>query len=72
MWGTPAISSHPSNGMDTALIVLDSEGLFAANVTEIYDAKIFAIATLLSSYLIYNSVNIIDQSAIDDIECVPA
>jgi hypothetical protein len=32
------------------------------------DAKIFAVATLMSSYLIYNSVKIIDQSSIEYLE----
>lgn len=38
------------------------------NVSENYDAKIFAVATLMSSFLIYNSVKIIDQADIDYLE----
>jgi hypothetical protein len=66
-----------------AIIFLDSEGLFASNVSginqlltvandssETYDAKIFSISTLLSSYLIYNTIRFIDQSSIDYIEYV--
>ena len=33
-------------------------GFAATNVSESYDAKVFAVATLLSSYLIYNSVKV--------------
>lgn len=33
-------------------------GFAANNVTESYDAKIFSVATLLSSYLLYNSVKV--------------
>jgi len=37
-------------------------------VTETYDAKIFSIATLLSDYLVYNSLRLIDQSSIEYLE----
>ncbi|KAM7304888.1 hypothetical protein ISCGN_014788 [Ixodes scapularis] len=43
-------------------------GFAANNVSENYDAKIFAVATLISSHLIYNSVKIIDQADIDYLE----
>ena len=33
-------------------------GFAANNISESYDAKIFAVSTLLSSYLIYNSVKV--------------
>lgn len=33
-------------------------GFAANNISESYDAKIFSVATLLSSYLIYNSVKV--------------
>lgn len=62
MWNTPIETQ------DHSIVFLDTEGLFASNISESYDAKIFAISNLLSSYLIYNSVKIIDQSAIDYIE----
>eukprot|EP01125_Pyxidicula_operculata_P014554 TRINITY_DN4856_c0_g1_i1.p1 TRINITY_DN4856_c0_g1~~TRINITY_DN4856_c0_g1_i1.p1 ORF type:complete len:698 (-),score=128.01 TRINITY_DN4856_c0_g1_i1:14-2107(-) len=67
MWSKPYERISPTNETEY-IIFLDSEGLFASNVTEIYDAKIFAVATLLSSYLVYNSVKLIDQSAIDYME----
>ncbi|KAF2076371.1 hypothetical protein CYY_002328 [Polysphondylium violaceum] len=50
------------------LLLLDTEGFYSSNVSETYDAKIFAITTLLSSHLIYNSVKIIDQSALEYLE----
>lgn len=55
---------------EKTIIYLDSEGLFASNVSEVYDAKIFSICTLLSSYMIYNTVRIIDESSIDFVEYV--
>ena len=33
-------------------------GFSANNISEAYDAKIFSVATLLSSYLLYNSVKV--------------
>lgn len=39
------------------VLILDV-GFAANNISETYDAKIFSVATLLSSYLIYNSVKV--------------
>ena len=39
-----------------------TSGFAANNISESYDAKIFAVSTLLSSYLIYNSVKVCDAS----------
>lgn len=67
MWGEP-LKVQLRSGQQLSLIFLDTEGFAATNVSENYDAKIFAIATLISSHLIYNSVKIIDQSEIDYLE----
>ncbi|KXJ23548.1 hypothetical protein AC249_AIPGENE12430 [Exaiptasia diaphana] len=52
----------------TAKELMRRKSFAATNVSETYDAKVFAVATLLSSYLIYNSVKIIDQADIDYLE----
>jgi len=67
MWGRP-IYKTDENGQKIAIIFLDSEGLFATDSSEAYDAKIFAITALLSSQLIYNTVRNVDQSSIDYVE----
>ena len=67
IWGQPATITLNS-GLNISLFFLDTEGFSANNVSENYDAKIFAVATLLSSHLLYNSVKIIDQSDIDYLE----
>ncbi|EDO34670.1 predicted protein [Nematostella vectensis] len=67
MWGKP-LKIKLQDGQEVALVFLDTEGFAATNVSESYDAKVFAVATLLSSYLIYNSVKIIDQGDIDYLE----
>lgn len=67
MWGQPLQVNSPKAGKIN-IVFLDTEGFAANNVTENYDAKVFAVSTLLSSHLLYNSVKIIDQSDIDYLE----
>ncbi|XP_030853992.1 guanylate-binding protein 2 [Strongylocentrotus purpuratus] len=67
MWGKPTRMTL-SSGQDVAVIFLDTEGFAANNVSETYDAKVFAVSALLSSYLIYNSVKVIDQADLDYLE----
>ncbi|KAI1305312.1 Guanylate-binding protein 1 [Halotydeus destructor] len=67
MWGKPA-KMKTADGEEISVIFLDTEGFAANNVSENYDAKVFAVATLLSSHLLYNSVKIIDQVDIDYLE----
>lgn len=68
MWGQPLVVDSSRAGRNINLVFLDTEGFAANNVTENYDAKVFAVSTLLSSHLLYNSVKIIDQSDIDYLE----
>ena len=55
-------------GSTRPLLVLDTEGFFATEANDLYDSKIFAVATLMSSVLVYNTMKIIDQSQIDYLE----
>jgi len=48
--------------------LMDSEGFFGPGVSEGYDAKIFTIASLLGAHLVYNTVKIIDQQAVNLLE----
>eukprot|EP00928_Gymnodinium_smaydae_P022546 TRINITY_DN18899_c0_g1_i1.p1 TRINITY_DN18899_c0_g1~~TRINITY_DN18899_c0_g1_i1.p1 ORF type:complete len:866 (+),score=178.07 TRINITY_DN18899_c0_g1_i1:128-2725(+) len=48
--------------------LMDSEGFFGPGVTETYDAKIFTLASLLGGHLVYNTVKIIDQQAVNLLE----
>ena len=55
----------PNVIFDLLLLLLEKKivypsdiGFAANNISETYDAKIFSVATLLSSYLIYNSVKV--------------
>jgi len=48
--------------------LMDSEGFFGPGVSESYDAKIFTIASLLGGHLVYNTVKVIDQQAVNLLE----
>jgi hypothetical protein len=63
---------EPTTPADKTVLLIDSEGLFAPNITEVYDAKIFSVSAFLSSYLIYNTMRIIDETEIDYLEYVLA
>jgi hypothetical protein len=45
---------------DSVILVLDVEGLGSLNNTAQYDSKLFSIALMLSSTIVYNNVGPID------------
>ncbi len=55
---------------EVSLIVIDTEGLGAFDEEENHDAKIFLLAVLLSSMLIYNSVGTIDENALNSLSLI--
>nr|XP_060616760.1 guanylate-binding protein 1-like [Anolis sagrei ordinatus] len=66
MWCRP----HPHRS-DHTLVLLDTDGLGDANKGNTQnDAWIFALAILLSSTLVYNSMGTIDQNALDQLHYV--
>ncbi|XP_058051045.1 guanylate-binding protein 1-like [Ahaetulla prasina] len=66
MWCIP----HPDRPNQT-LVLLDTEGLGDVEKgSDENDTWIFALAVLLSSTLVYNTVGIIDQSALDKLHFV--
>lgn len=51
------ISMEKIRGIDgSQVVLLDTEGFYGERATQLYDARIFAVATLLSSHLIYNTL----------------
>jgi hypothetical protein len=50
--------------------VIDTEGLGAFDEDENHDAKIFLLALLLSSLIIYNSLGTIDENALNNLSLV--
>ncbi|KJE92442.1 hypothetical protein CAOG_003419 [Capsaspora owczarzaki ATCC 30864] len=65
--GFRSLSLRPGQKEMTVLFV-DTEGFAGVDANPVYDSKIFAVATLMSSHLLFNNVKIIDQSAIDYVE----
>jgi hypothetical protein len=51
-------------------LFIDTEGIGSIQESQTHDAKIFALAILLSSYFIYNSMGVIDESALDRLSCI--
>ncbi|KCV72110.1 hypothetical protein H696_01516 [Fonticula alba] len=53
-------------------LLLDTEGLSSYTKSASYDAKLFALATLLSSFLIYNASGPIDDDALSSLAAATA
>ena len=47
------------------VLFLDTEGFSVSNVTENYDAQVFAASTLLSSLLLYNSMHVLHANELE-------
>ena len=69
LWSEP-IKGTTLTGEAVSLIVLDTEGLGSPSVSDQHDARVFALATLLSSKIIYNSLGSIDEDAISNLSFV--
>ncbi|KAG7398503.1 Alkyltransferase-like protein 1 [Phytophthora boehmeriae] len=53
MWETPFIRKSQT-GEDIALFLIDTQGMFDSETSQMLTASIFGLSTLLSSYQIYN------------------
>ena len=52
------------------VFLVDSEGLGGVDKNQSYDMKLFALTVLLSSFLIFNQVGVIDEAAIASLSVV--
>jgi len=68
-WGEPLLRSLPS-GEPCWVIILDTEGLGGLEADQHYDTRIFSLATLLCSTLVYNSLGSIDEAAISSLSFI--
>lgn len=68
-WGWPRRATLAS-GEPCWVVVLDTEGLGGLEADQHYDTRIFALATLLCSTLVYNSLGSIDEGAISNLSFV--
>jgi len=69
VWNKPLLCQQ-QDGSTVQLLIIDTEGLGSLDADADHDAKIFALALLLSSYFIYNSVGSIDESALNSLSLV--
>lgn len=49
---------------------MDTEGLGGVDKNMNYDVKIFTLSVLISSFLIYNQIGVIDETAITNLSLV--
>jgi len=69
VWNQPMkVNSNTREEFD--VLVMDSEGIGAMDEDQNHDTRIFLLATLLSSLLIYNSVGTIDEGALQNISLI--
>ena len=69
MWSEP-VPFENARGEKLQLLVLDTEGIGDTKSSSDYDTRIFSLAVLLCSTLIYNSLGSIDESAISNLSFV--
>ncbi|KAG9411390.1 hypothetical protein AC1031_017030 [Aphanomyces cochlioides] len=69
LWGRPQLHTLP-NGEDCWVLMLDTEGLGGLEASAQYDVRIFSLATLLCSKLIYNSQGSVDEKAVNGLSFI--
>jgi len=67
---TKPIECTDAEGNKFSAIVMDTEGIGALDADSTHDSRIFALALLLSSLFIYNSVGSIDEGAVNTLSLV--
>ena len=69
IWLSPHVL--PSADPDAPLVLyLDTEGLGSTGATAEHDARIFSLATLLASLIVYNSIGAIDEESLSQLSFV--
>ena len=61
MWSRPFISQLPGSTEKVAVLIVDTQGLFDGVTSQNLTVSIFALSTLISSHLIYNMKNQIQE-----------
>lgn len=63
MWGAP-LKGQTEAGEPCDVLILDTEGMGGVDEDANHDMRIFTLAMMLSSFLIYNSMGSIDENAV--------
>jgi len=69
IWSKP-ISGYAPDGTPLNVLIIDTEGIGATDEDQNHDSKIFTLGLLLSSYFVYNSLNSIDENAIQNLSFI--
>lgn len=69
IWGTPLKIKNAANE-EVDVLIIDTEGIGSFSANETHDAQVFALALLLSSFFIFNSLGNIDDNAMNRLGCV--
>jgi hypothetical protein len=68
LWMWPELIRYRVNGGEIRrALLIDTEGVGSTNEEVNHDSKVFMMALLLSSLLVYNSVGVIDENAIQNL-----
>ena len=69
LWGAP-VRTTLATGEPCTIVLLDVEGLGGLEADSHYDTRLFALAALLCSTLVYNSLGAVDEHAISNLAFV--
>jgi hypothetical protein len=70
VWSEPIKVHCKEENEEFNALVMDSEGIGAIDEDQNHDTRVFLLATLLSSLLIYNSVGTIDEAALQNLSLI--
>ena len=66
VWGRPLLGTT-KEGQPCSIIIIDTEGIGVQNQDPEYDIRIFSLAILISSSLIYNSFGPLDENSFQNL-----
>ncbi len=69
IWSKP-LSGFSPDGTPLNVLIIDTEGIGATDEDQNHDSKIFTLGLLLSSFFVYNSLNSIDENAIQNLSFI--
>lgn len=66
VWGEPQLSSqaHTTEAVP-AIVYVDTEGFESTGKSDVYDDRIFALSTIISSLLVYNLPETVRESDVE-------
>ena len=70
IWMSRPVKGMLETGEECDVVFLDTEGIGGIDVDAKYDARIFSLAILLSSTLLFNSMGNLDEKALSNISFI--